>query len=59
IKLAVAFLAVFSEMFRQMFVSLAMNSDEFETLQELKIFEETAELSLKGLSEEEIEAEFD
>jgi hypothetical protein len=57
LKVIVAFFGVFGEMFRQFFICMAMNSDDYKKIQEFKLEEETVELSKAGLSTEDVEKE--
>ena len=54
LKLVIPFLAIPTEMMRQAFISLSMDSESFEKLQELKFQEDVEELVALGLQEEEV-----
>jgi hypothetical protein len=54
LKMVIPFLAIPTEMMRQAFISLSMDSESFEKLQELKFQEDVEELVALGLQEEEV-----
>lgn len=51
LKIVIAFFAIPTEMIRQAFISLSMDSEDFEALQELKFQEEEDELVALGSHE--------
>lgn len=57
LRIIIAFFAIFAEMFKQAFTCMAVDSDDYKKLQELKLEEETRELVALGLPAEDVEKE--